>query len=118
MCTTSGACRYLKHLEEVLQSEFVPATTDEVFCNEMERKLIALPRKLGGLGILMFAEISNDEFENSIKLTECLSTKIINQMHQHEPDEEIQTIKNRVHATRVEQNKQKLDVIRSHMNSE
>ena len=67
--------------------------TGGVFCNEMERKLIALPPKLGGLGIPIFAEISNDEFENSIKLTECLSTKIINQMRQYEPDEEIKPSK-------------------------
>ena len=39
-------------------------------------------------------------------------------MRQCEPEEEIQTIKNRIHAARVQQNKQKLDVIRSHMNSE
>ena len=115
MRTISGVSTQLKPLDEVEQSEFISVITGGVFCNEMERKLIALPPKLGGLGILIFAEISNDEFEKSIKLTECLSTKIINQMHQHEPDEEIQTIKNRVHATRVEQ---KLDVIRSHINSE
>ena len=37
-------------------------------------------------------------------------------MYQFEPYEEIQNIKNRIHAARVQQNKQKLDVIRSHMN--
>ena len=37
-------------------------------------------------------------------------------MYQYEPYEEIQNIKNRIHAARVQQNKQKLDVIRSHMN--
>ena len=119
MHTISSASTQLKRLDEVVQSEFIPVITGGVFCNEMERKLIALPPlKLGGLRIPIFAQISNDEFENSIKLTECLSTKIINQMRQYEPDEEIQTIKNRIHAARVEQNKQKLDVICSHMNSE
>ena len=54
---------------------------------------------------LTFSKNDRNEFENSIKLTECLSTKIINQMHQYELDEEIQTIKNRIHAARVEQNK-------------
>ena len=73
---------------------------------------------MGGLGIPIFAEISNDEFENSIKLTECLLAKLINQMCQYEPDEEIQTIKNRIHAARIELNKQKLDFISSPMNSE
>ena len=84
----------------------------------MERKLIALPPKLGGLAIPIFVEISHDELENFIRFTECLSTKIINQMHQYKPYEEIQTIKNRIHAARVEQNKQKLDLIRTLMNSE
>ena len=67
---------------------------------------------------LTFSKNDHNEFENSIKLTECLLTKIINQMHQYEPDEEIQTIKNRIHAARVAQNKQILDVICLHMNSE
>ena len=39
-------------------------------------------------------------------------------MRQYEPNEEIQTIKNRIHTARVEQNIQKPDVIRSHMDSE
>ena len=93
MRTISGASPQLKRLDEVVQFEFILAITDGVFSNEMERKLIALPPTFGGLGIPIFVEISNDEFENSIKLTECLSTKIINQMRQYEPDEEIQTIK-------------------------
>ena len=117
MRTISGPFTQLKRLDEVAQSEFIPVITGGVFCNKMKRKLIALPSKLGWLGIPIFAEISNDDFENSIKLAEWLSTKIINQIRQYEPDEEIQTIKNRIHAARVEQNKQKLDVIRSHMNS-
>ena len=118
MRTISSASTQLKRFDEVVQSEFINVITGGVFYNEMKRKLIALPPKLGGLGIPIFAEVSNDEFENSIKLTECLSTKIINSMHQYEPDEEIPTIKNRIHGARVEQNKQKLDVICWHMNSE
>ena len=98
MRTISSASTQLKRFDEVVQSEFINVITGGVFYNEMKRKLIALPPKLGGLGIPIFAEVSNDEFENSIKLTECLSTKIINSMHQYEPDEEIPTIKNRIHG--------------------
>ena len=90
----SGVFTHLKRLDEVVQSEFIPVITGGVFCIKMERKLTALPHKLGGLRIPFFAEINNDEFENSIKLTECLSTKIINQMRQYEPNKEIQIIKN------------------------
>ena len=115
MRTISDTSTQPKCLDEVMQSEFIPAITGGVFCNEMERKFIALPPKLGELGIPIFGEISNYEFENSIKLTECLPTKIINQMRQYEPDEEIQTIKNRIHTARVEQNKH---FIHSLMNSD
>ena len=68
MRAITGASTQLKCLDEVVQSEIIPLITGGAFCNEMERKLIALPPKLGGLGIPIFAEISNDEFENSIKL--------------------------------------------------
>ena len=101
MRTISGGFTQFKRLDEVVQSEFIPVIIGGVFCNEMERKLIALPPKLGGLAIPILAEISNDGFENTIMLTECLSTKIINQMHQYEPDEEIQTIKSRIHTIRT-----------------
>ena len=69
MHTISGTSTQLKRLDEVVQLEFIPVITGGIFYNEMERKLIALPSKLGGLGILIFAIISNDEFENYIKLT-------------------------------------------------
>ena len=63
MHTISGASTQLKRLDEVVQLEFAPVIT-----GGMERKLIALPSKLGGLGMPIFAKISNDEFENCIKL--------------------------------------------------
>ena len=64
MRTISGASTQLKRSHGVMQCEFIPAITGGVFCNEMERKLIALPPKLGGLGIPILAKISNDEFIN------------------------------------------------------
>ena len=97
----SGVSTQFKRLDEVVQSEFITMITGVVFFNKIERKLIALPPKLGGLVKPIFVEISKDEFENFLRLTGCLSTKIINQMGQYKPDEEIQTIKNRIHAARV-----------------
>ena len=69
MHTISGASTQLKRLDEVVQLEFIPVITGGIFYNEMERKLIALPSKLGELGIPIFTKTSNDEFENYIKLT-------------------------------------------------
>ena len=39
------------------------------FCSPTERRLIALPAKLGGLGIPIFSEIARDEFKNSCEIS-------------------------------------------------
>ena len=46
---------------------------------DLMRRLIALPPKLGGMGITNPIEIGNDEYENSIRLTQNLTKMIINQ---------------------------------------
>ena len=80
MRTISGAEHQLQRLDHVIQTDFIPAITKGTFCNEDGRKLIALPPKLGGLGIPIFSEISQHEFKNSTKLTEKLCSKIIQQI--------------------------------------
>ena len=62
----SGASTQLERLDEFVQYEFIHAITSGAFWKEMERKLITLPPKLDGLGIPIFAEISNNELKNSI----------------------------------------------------
>ena len=47
--------------------------------NNLVRRLIALPPKLGGMGITNPIEIANNEYENSIRLTQNLTKMIINQ---------------------------------------
>ena len=49
----------LNQLDELLTSEFIPAITGGIHCSGIERKLLSLPSKLGGLGIPIFTEISN-----------------------------------------------------------
>ena len=46
----------LNELDEVITSEFIPAITGAIHCSNIERKLLSLPSKLGGLGIPIFAE--------------------------------------------------------------
>ena len=46
----------LNELDEVITSEFIPAITGAIHCSNIERELLSLPSKLGGLGIPIFAE--------------------------------------------------------------
>ena len=89
MRTISGAEYQLRRLDEVIKTDFIPAITDGIICNEAERKLLSLPPKLGGLGIPIFSEISDFEFENSVKLTENLCAKIVQQSRQYVVDGEL-----------------------------
>ena len=39
----------LNELDEVITSKFIPAITGGIHCSNIERKLLSLPSKLGGL---------------------------------------------------------------------
>ena len=53
----------LNQLDGEIISEFKRAITGGIHCSDIERQLLSLSSKLGGLGILIFAEILNQEYE-------------------------------------------------------
>ena len=69
----------LNQLDEAITSEFIPAITGGIHCSKIKRKLLSLPSKLRGLGIPIFTEISNQEYEYSSMLSKDLSTRIMKQ---------------------------------------
>ena len=83
----------LNQLHELKTPEFIPAITGGIHCSDIERKLLSLPSKLGGLGILIFTEISNQEYEYSLMLSKDLSTRIVKQEIQLKSETDLQNIK-------------------------
>ncbi|XP_066925323.1 uncharacterized protein [Clytia hemisphaerica] len=69
----------LQPVEDVIRHHFIPALCDGRTCNDYERQLLSLPVKLGGLGIIDVTESCGIEFQQSIKHTQDLVRKIINQ---------------------------------------
>ena len=67
----------LAEFDFVLDNEFITAITDGIHCSPIERQLISLPTKMGGLAIPIYTELSDEEFENSIKVTQSLSNAIL-----------------------------------------
>ena len=59
----------LKPLDEAVANEFIPAITEGHHCSENERKLLSLPVRLGGLGLPIFSELCEREYDNSQKAT-------------------------------------------------
>ena len=48
-------------------------------CSDEERVILSLPAKLGGLGISILTDSSNQEYNNSRLVTKKLTDRIINQ---------------------------------------
>ena len=78
MKTIPKISSHLKRLDEVITTEFIPEITSGINCSDIERKLMWLPRKLGGTGIPRFFDIPDREFEFSQMLSNDLTSKIIN----------------------------------------
>ena len=75
MCTTPNTINMMRIIDDLLTTEFIPATTGGITCSIAEKKLLALLPTIGGLGILIFNKISDLEYENSKLLTEMLYKK-------------------------------------------
>ena len=63
MRTVPHISNFLRHTDNMIIKEFIPAITGSVKCSENERKL-SLPPKLVGLGIPIFSETSDFEYSN------------------------------------------------------
>ena len=61
-------CNLLTLLDEVLDTEFIPALTDGHICSKEERLLLSLPSKQGGLALPIFSVRAKSEYENSRKV--------------------------------------------------
>ena len=71
----------LAPIEEIIRFNLIPALalTNGHQCSDMERKLLSLPARHGGLGLTNFTETSSSEYENSRKVTNAFSQSIIDQ---------------------------------------
>ena len=78
MRTLPNLSDHLQPLEDVISNDFVPSLFGSKV-KDLLRRLIALPPKLGGMGITNPIEIANNRYENSIRLTQNLTKNIINQ---------------------------------------
>ena len=91
----------LKRIEAVTRNEFIPATSGGHQCSNVERNIIALPVKLGGLGITKINDNTNFEYEASRKITEQLVSLIKKQNTQvHEDFSEQLSMKNEIKKAR------------------
>ena len=102
----------LEPLEEVINGRFIPAISNGHFPSERERRLVALPPRMGGLGIPNPQELAHVEFQNSARLTASLTENIIAQDEQREVnDADIRVIRSDIAKNRELRQKSELQNI-------
>ena len=112
MRTTPGIRDLLRPLEDLIANRFIPALIGRKV-SRRTRNLMALPARLGGMGIVNPTEISDDELNNSVTLTNSLVNDIVMQSSSHSATEESTrtTLKN-ISQLRAEKLEARLESIR------
>ena len=119
MRTVPNTAAYLQQIDEIVQTELIPAITGGITCSEEERKLLSLPPKLGSLGIPIFSTISDAEFENPKHFTASLQKNIIEQNRVYVTDKKkLKQLKNEIKAKRNDKHQNLLKDIRKEMSKE
>ena len=102
----------LKQLDDVIRTEFIPAITGGINCSDTERRLMSLPPRFEGLGIPIFSESAQKEYEFSIILSKDLTTKIINQQSQFATNNNAKKIKSKIKLTKMQYHNEELQKLR------
>ena len=74
--TIPGIGHLLEPLEQVIQEKFIPAITGRPSCSKIERSLLALPARMGGLGLTIPSADAEHCYEASSKITAPITAMI------------------------------------------
>ena len=108
----------LGQLNDVIRTEFIPAITGGINCSDTERRLMSLPSRFGGLGIPIFSEYAQKEYEFSTILSNDLTTNIINQQPQFATNNNVKKIKSKIKLTKMQHHNEELQKLRSTLSDE
>ena len=106
---------YLQPIEKIIRHQFIPAITGGKIINDLERNLLSLPPRMGGLGLKNVCEIAPIEHENSKHSTKHLQNVILNLPP---PDETETKTKSVIKSEKAERNRRKQDQIKADMNDD
>ena len=69
----------LTPLEDAIHLQLIPALIGYDSCSSNLKDLLALPCRLGGMGIINPTDIADSQFDASVKVTSCLKSLIVHQ---------------------------------------
>ena len=88
--TTPGIATELEPIEKAIREKFLPAITGQPFIPDTLRSIMALPTRMGGLGVENPCHMADLEYQNSLKATEELQKAIQKQDVEYIPNPEIE----------------------------
>ena len=103
-------------LDKVNKQKLILALFNGFQISEELRSLIALPCKLGGMGIISPVEIANEEYVDSRELTKKLTNLIIQQEDSYTVSgDKIKKIRSKIQKKRMEKQQRTLSSLRDKM---
>ena len=116
MRTIENVENFMLPSDKVIKQKLIPALFNDFQISEELRSLIALPCKLGRMGIINPVEIANEEYLNSRELTKKLTNLIIQQEHSYTVSEdEIKKIRSKIQKKQMEKQQRTLSSLRDKM---
>ena len=101
----------LEPLEKAISQILIPAITDHQ-CNPLDRDILALPARLGGLGLENPSHEAEREYVSSKKVTVPLVDQIVAQLHQLPDESHIKSAQQAVRKERVQELEERAERIR------
>ena len=106
MRVTSGDEDSWNQLEAALRHEFLPALTGRQAFSDVEREMLSLPAKLGGIGVIDPSRVCSSQQEASRKVSAPLISSI--QSPVNEDAEQVHTAQKQIRAEVHQTNRQKI----------
>ena len=101
----------LEPLERAISDVLIPSLTEHN-CSVAERKLLALPARMGGLGMTNPSESAESEYSASIRMSAPLVDKIIAQSNETPDDADVRKLMHAVRKERDDDLKGKLEELK------
>ena len=107
MRTTPGISELLSPIEDIIRNKLIPALTGKVSISDSERDLLALPCRLGGLGLTNPTKIASTQYQASQDISKPLVSLILEQKYKLEDNT---TFEQRRMKLKVKSQKRTLEV--------
>lgn len=118
---TAPTIDHLLHpLEDMIRTKLIPALAGRVPPNNGQRDLLALPSRLGGIGLINSAKLISEEYEAFIRVTSSLTRLILEQdpFYSFEVIEDQINAKAEVHTQRCKQQAELASFLKTSLSSQ